>query len=191
MAVPTVHLLIYRPMQFVFYLVTLVAFVYVIFGIVQTTLFSVREIPRGDLPPVIDQECRALFPDFAAHAIKKHAARHRYHLDGNYGDKPGQLVFALTPESELSILEFSQLGQTRSFQRIRSLSNIQVPPKIASTMQPFLVNDQIQYESGKVELGLLGEDLSYRIQVDSRNYRYQFDVLETGELFAFSRRDVA
>lgn len=180
-----------NAMEYVFYIVILLACVYVIAGIVFSTFLSATEISRSELPPAVEQEFVALFPDFVTQAVKRQKARHRYLLEGKYANQPSQLMFALTPESELTILEYSRVDQPQKFQKLRVLSNAQIPAKVASKLKPFFADDQAQFETGMVQLGLIGKEVAYRIDVDSKAYRYHFDVAETGELYKFSRKEVA
>jgi hypothetical protein len=132
-----------------------------------------------------------LFPDFATQAVKHQKARHRYLLEGKYANKPSTLVFGMTPETELAVLEYSRVNQQEKFHRLSLLTNAQIPLQVANKLKPFFGNDEAQFETGRVEIGLIGEVIAYRIDVDSKEYHYHFDVAETGELFKFSRKEAA
>lgn len=178
-------------MEYVFYFVILAACVYVVTGIVHSTLFSSSDIERSELPKVVEHDLQALFPAFNPQVVKRQKARHRYQLDGKLDGKPSQVTFALTPESELSILEFRQASLGNRVVKLSSLSNAQVPPKIANQLRPYFADDQAQLETSKAELVMIDDHLVYRIKVDSPKHRYLFDVSETGELLKLVRKDVA
>lgn len=178
-------------MEYVFYIVIVTAFVYVTTGVVQSTLFSTTPIKREQLPAVVEKEFQQLFPEFVAQTITLQKARQRYELSGKSGGRPGQLVFDLTPDSELSVVEFSQGLRDKNFVKHRTISHSQVPSKIANTLQRYLADDQPLMKTGTSQTGMIGNAAIYRIKFDSPRFHYQFDIAEDGELVRFSKREVA
>jgi hypothetical protein len=178
-------------MEFVFYMVIIAAFVYVMTGVVQSTFLSVTPIKREQLPRVIEDEFQKLFPDFATQSISLQKARQRYQVIGKCGGKPSKLVFGVTPESELAVVEYSQAAADHPFVKHRAIASAQVPPKIAHRLGHYLAHDPPLMETGKAESGMIGDTPAYRIEIDSQKYHYQFDITDSGELFKFSKREVA
>jgi hypothetical protein len=176
-------------MEYVFYLLVFAASVYVLTGVVQSTIFVARPIQRDQLPAVVEQEFDSLFPDFKPQSITYQKARHRYQLDGKYAGKTGQLSIGLTPESDLSTLEFVQTGS--SFVKIGPVACVQVPLRVAARLKCFLADDQALMETSNAQSGLIDDQPAYRIHVNSRRYHYQFEITDAGELYKFTKREVA
>jgi hypothetical protein len=178
-------------MEYVFYLVIFAACVYVIAGIVHSTFLGSTTIERTELPPSVSREINQLFPDFAAKTIKRHRARHRYELNGSCRGKPSQVTVSLTPEAELSIVEYSQAADQKPFIKLSSLASSQIPAKLAQVLQLFLADDQAKMETTRAERGIMGNRNAFRIEVDSFKYHYRFDITDSGELLKFSKKEAA